>query len=65
MLGKIEGKRRRVHSGDEMVRWQHRLSGHEFEQTLGDGEGQGNLACCSPYGHKESDMPEQLNNNNR
>ena len=41
-----------------------RLSGHEFEQTLGDSEGQGSLACCSPWGHKESDTTEQLNNNN-
>ena len=36
---------------------------HEFELTLGDREGQGSLACCSPWGHKESDMTEQLNNN--
>ena len=49
---------------DEMVRWHHQLSGREFEQALGDGEGQGSLACCSPWGHKESDMTEQLNNNN-
>ena len=35
------------------------LNGHEFEQTPGDGEGQGSLACCSPWGHKESDMTEQ------
>ena len=34
---------------DEMVGWHHRLNGHEFEQALGDGEGQGNLACCSPW----------------
>ena len=40
---------------DEMVRWHHRFNGHEFEQTPGDGEGQGNLACCSPWGRKESD----------
>ena len=38
-------------------------NGHEFEQTLGDGEGQGSLACCSPWGRKESDMTEQLKNN--
>ena len=38
--------------------------GHEFEQDLGDGEGQGSLVCYSPWGHKESDMTEQLNNNN-
>ena len=42
-----------------MVGWHHRLNGHEFEQTLGDSEGQGSLACCSPLGHKESDMTEQ------
>ena len=47
-----------------MVGWHHRLNGHEFEQTPGDGEGQGSLACCSPSGGKESDMPEQLNNSN-
>ena len=37
-----------------MVGWHHRVYGHEFEQALGDGEGQGRLACCSPWGHKES-----------
>ena len=46
---------------DEMVGWYHRLNGHEFEQTPGDREGQGGLACCSPWGRKESDMTEQLN----
>ena len=46
-----------------MVGWHHQLNGHEFEQTSGDGEGQGSLACCSPWGLKESDMIEQLNNN--
>ena len=44
-----------------MVGWHHRLYGHEFEQALGDGEGQGSLACCSPWGLKESDTTEQLN----
>ena len=39
-----------------MVGWHHQLNGHEFEQSPGDGEGQGSLACCSPWGHKESDM---------
>ena len=39
-------------------------NGHEFEQALGNGEGQGSLACCSPWGRKESDMIERLNNNN-
>ena len=47
-----------------MVGWYHRLNGHEFEQTLGDGEGQGSLTYCSPWGRKESDMTEWLNNNN-
>ena len=41
---------------DEMVGWHHRLEGHAFEQTPGDGEGQEGLACYSPWGHKESDM---------
>ena len=48
---------------DEMVGWYHRLNGHEFEQTLGDGEGQGSLVCCSPWGLKKSNTSEQLNNN--
>ena len=41
---------------DVMVRWYHWLNGHEFEQTLGDGEGQRSLVCCSPWGHKELRM---------
>ena len=45
-----------------MVGWHHQLDGHEFEQALGDGEGQGGLTCCSPLGHKESNMTEPLNN---
>ena len=49
---------------DETVGQYHQLNGHEFEQTLGDGDGQGTLACCSPWGHKELDMTEQVNNNN-
>ena len=44
-----------------MVEWNHWLSGHEFEQALRVGDGQGSLACCSPWGSKESDMTEQLN----
>ena len=47
---------------DKVVGWHHQLNAHEFEQALGDGEGQGSLACCSPWGRKESDMTEQLNN---
>ena len=46
---------------DEMVGWHHRLNGHEFEQTPGDGEGQRSLACCSPWGRKESDTTVRLN----
>ena len=46
---------------DKIVGWHHQLNGHEFEQALEPGEGQGSLACCSPWGHKESDMIEQLN----
>ena len=45
-----------------MAGWHHRLNGHEFEQALGDGAGQGRLVCCSLWGQKESDMTEQLNN---
>ena len=46
---------------DEMVRWHHWLDGHEFEQALGVGDGQGGLVCCSPWGCRESDTTEQLN----
>jgi len=46
---------------DKMVGWYHRLDRHEFEQALGVGEGQGSLACCSPWGCKELDMSEQPN----
>ena len=68
MLGKIEGKRR---CGWQKMRWLDGITnsmsplwgGHEFEQTLGDGEGQGNLACCSPWGRKvRHDWAERLNN---
>ena len=45
-------------TGDQMVGWHHQLNGHEFEQALGDGEGQGNLVCSSPWGRKESDKIE-------
>ena len=63
MLGKIEGQRRR---GKHRMRWlncNQRLNGHELDQTLGDSEGQGSLACGSPQSHKESDTTERLNNN--
>ena len=46
---------------DEMVGWHHWLDGHEFQQAPGVGDGQGSLECCSPWGHKESDMTEWLN----
>ena len=49
---------------DEMVGWHHQLNGHEFEQTPEDGKGYGSLAYCSPWGCKESDMAERLNNSN-
>ena len=54
MLGKIEGQKKGT-TEDEMVGWHHRLKGHELGQTAGDGEGQGGLASCSPWGCKESD----------
>ena len=46
---------------DEMVGWRHRLNGHEFESALEVGDGQGGLACCSPWGHKMLEMTVQLN----
>ena len=48
-----------------MVEWHHQLDGHKFEQALGDGEEQGSLVYCIPWGCKESDTTDQLNNNNR
>ena len=45
----------------EMVGWHHQLDGREFEQATGVGDGQGSLACCSPWGLKKSDMTERLN----
>ena len=50
-------------TGDETVGWHHHLSGHEFEQALGDGARWGRLACCSPWGLKESHTIERLNRN--
>ena len=43
---------------EEMVGWHHQLTGHEFEETLGVGDWQGGLVCCSPWGHKELDTTE-------
>ena len=65
MLGNTEGRRRR---GQQRTRWldgSHWLNAHEFEQTLEDGERQESLAGCSPWGRKESDMTEQLNNQSK
>ena len=64
MLGKIEVRKEKGITEDEIVGWHHRLNGHEFEQALGDGDGQGSLVCCSPRGRKESDTHKRLNNNN-
>ena len=50
---------------DEMVGCHDQLNGHEFEQALEDSKGQGSLACCSPWGHKESEMTERLNSHKR
>ena len=71
MLGKIEVRRRR---GQQRMTWlnddtnsmdmKHQLNGHEREQTLGESEGQGSLASCSPWGCKELDNTERLNSNN-
>ena len=58
ILGKIEGGRRRGMTEDEMVGWHHQLDGQEFEQTLGVGDGQVSLACCSPWGHRELDTAQ-------
>ena len=55
MQGKIEGRRRRGQQRMRWMSWHHQLDGHEFEQAPEDGEGQGILACCSPWGFKELD----------
>ena len=60
--GKDCGQEEKGKTEDEMVGWHHWLNGHEFEQTLGEGEEQGSLACYSSWGHKASDTTEQLNN---
>ena len=51
--GKDLGQEEKGSTEDEILGWHHQLKGHESEQTLGDSEGQGILACCSPWGHKE------------
>ena len=58
MLGKIGSKTEKGAAEDEMVRYHHQLNGHEFEQTLGHSGGQGSLACCSPWDHKETRLSD-------
>ena len=62
--GKDWGQEEKGVAEDEIVRWHHQLNRHEFEQIPGDSEGQGNLMCYSPWGHKESDRTQWLKNNN-
>ena len=59
--GRDWGQEKKGMSEDEMAGWHNRLNGHESEWTLGFGDGQGGLACCDSWGHKESDMTEWLN----
>ena len=59
--GRDWGQAEKGTTEDEMAGWHHWLEGHEFEWTLGVGDGQGGLVCCSPWGHKESDTTERLN----
>ena len=58
--GKDWGQQENRVTEDKMVGWHHRYNGHELGQTLGDGEGHRSLACCSPWGHKESDTTKRL-----
>ena len=59
--GRDWGQEEKGTTEDDMVGWHHWFDGHEFEQAPGVGDGQGSLACCSPWGHKESDMTEWVN----
>ena len=59
--GKDWSQEKKGMTEDEVVEWHHQLNGHEFDLTLGVGDGQGGLVCCSPWGRRESDLPEQLN----
>ena len=63
--GKDWGQEEKGTAEYEMAGWHHRLNGHGFEQTPGDNEGQGSLVCCSPWGRKQLDVTEQLNNGNK
>ena len=71
LIGKVSdagedwGQKEKRASKDEMAGWHHQHNGNDFGQTLGDDEGQGGLAWCSPWGHKESDMTGWLNNKKR
>ena len=60
-VGKDWRQEKKGMTKDEMVGWHHWLNEHEFEETLGDGEGQGILACCTPWGRRESDTTERFN----
>ena len=60
MLGGIGGQEEKGTTMDEMVRWHHQFNGHEFEEAPGVGNRQGSLACCSPWGRRESDTTERL-----
>ena len=62
MLGKIEGREESGVTGDDRVGWHHQLNAPKCEKIPGDSEGQGSLACCSPYGCKELDITKQLTN---
>ena len=59
--GRDWGREEKGTTEDKMAGWHHRLNGHEFEWSLGVGDGQGGLACCGPWGHEESDTTERLN----
>ena len=61
LIGKDGWERLKEATEDELVGWHYRFNEHEFEQTSGDSEGQGSLACCNPWVHKESDTAGQLN----
>jgi len=61
VAGRDWGQEKKGTTEDEMAGWHHRLNGHEFEWTPGDGDGQGGLACCGSWGREESDTTERLN----
>ena len=61
--GRVWGQKEKRVSEGEIAGWHHQGNEHELRKTLGDGEGQGSLACCSPWGHKEPDVTGRLSNN--